>query len=122
MKSNYSNHKLIRLHETRRHRRGTVIVLAACMMVVVIGIAAFTVDFALVNVTKGQVQSAADSSAHAAMQELVRGLGHGATRTSSYAASEAEDAATEIVARFRTGDLESTPLLAERDIRFGCLS
>lgn len=122
MKSNYSNHKVTHRQDIHHNRRGTVIVLAACMMVVVIGIAAFTVDFALVNVTKGQVQNAADSSAHAAMQELISGLGPGATRTPGYAASEAEDAAAEMTARFRSGDRESTQLSAERDVRFGCRS
>lgn len=122
MKSIYSARAAITGYDRRCNRRGTVIVLAACMMVVVIGIAAFTVDFALVNVTKGQVQNAADSAAHAAMQELISGLGPGATRTSDFAASEAEDTATEMTARFRSGDLNSTQLSAERDVRFGCRS
>jgi Flp pilus assembly protein TadG len=122
MKSIYAARPAIHRYDTRCNRRGTVIVLSAVMMVVVIGIAAFTVDFALVNVTKGQVQNAADSAAHAAMQELISGLGPGATRTSNYAASEAEDAATEMTARFRSGDIKSTQLSAERDVRFGCRS
>lgn len=122
MKSILSARTAIKGFDRRCDRRGTVIVLAACMMVVVIGIAAFTVDFALVNITKGQVQNAADSAAHAAMQDLVSSLGPGATITSTHAASEAESTATKMTARFRSGDLESTQLSAKRDVRFGCRS
>ena len=63
-------------------RRGTVIVLAVAMLTVVFGIAAFTVDFGMLNVTKGQIQNAADSAAHASMQELLNGIGPGAMVTS----------------------------------------
>jgi Flp pilus assembly protein TadG len=104
------------------NRQGTVIVLAACMMVVVIGIAGFTVDFALVNVTKGQVQNAADSAAHAAMQELLKSLGPGGTVTPSAAASLAKTTAADMTRRFRSGDVSSTQLQPERDMRFGCRS
>ena len=100
-------------------RRGTVIVLAAAMMLVVIGIAAFTVDFGLLNVTKGQMQNSADSAAHAAMQELVQGIGPGAAITALVASSNAGTKAETMVHRFRTGDVNSTQLTASRDVRFG---
>lgn len=100
-------------------RRGTVIVLAVAMLVVVFGIAAFTVDLGMVNVTKGQVQNAADSAAHAAMQELVKGLGPGAFLTAEAAATNAGTTAQEMVQRFRSGDVASTQLLVDRDVRFG---
>ncbi len=48
---------------SRPDRRGAVLVLAAAMLLVVFGIAAFTVDFGILNVTKGQIQNAADSAA-----------------------------------------------------------
>ncbi len=104
------------------NRQGTVIVLAACMMVVVIGIAAFTVDFALVNVTKGQVQNAADSVAHAAMQDLLNSLGPGGTITPAAAASLAQTTAAGMTRRFRSGEVSVTQLRPERDMRFGCRS
>jgi len=100
-------------------RRGTVIILAVAMMLVMLGVAAFTVDFGLLNVTKGQIQNAADSAAHAAMQELVQGIGPGAAVTSKTAAENAGETARLMVQRFRTGDVQSTQLEVARDIRFG---
>ena len=100
-------------------RRGIVIVLAVAMLLVVFGIAAFTVDFGLLNVTKGQVQNAADSAAHAAMQELVQGIGPGATVTPQTAASNAGLKAQTMVLKFRSGDVASTQLSVSRDVRFG---
>ncbi|MBC7964498.1 MAG: hypothetical protein H7Z17_01130 [Fuerstia sp.] len=106
-------------HEHRSDRRGTVIVLAVAMLIVVFGIAAFTVDFGFLNVTKGQIQNAADSAAHAAMQELVQGIGPGATVTPQVAAANAGGKAQSMVASFRSGDVASTQLSVERDVRFG---
>jgi Flp pilus assembly protein TadG len=105
--------------ERKSDRHGTVIVLAVAMLIVVFGIAAFTIDFGMINVTKGQVQNAADSAAHAAMQELVNGIGPGATVTSQVAAANAGEKAKSMVATFRSGDVASTQLSVERDVRFG---
>ncbi len=105
--------------ECESDRRGTVIVLAVAMLVVVFGIAAFTVDFGFLNVTKGQIQNAADSGAHAAMQELVNGIGPGATVTSQVAAANAGEKAKSMVATFRSGEVASTQLSKDRDVRFG---
>jgi Flp pilus assembly protein TadG len=105
--------------ECNSDRRGTVIVLAVAMMIVVFGIAAFTVDFGMINVTKGQLQNAADSGAHAAMQELVKGIGPGATVTSQVASANAGEIAKNIVQTFRSGDVASTQLSVTRDVRFG---
>ncbi len=66
----------------QRGRRGTILILTVAMLLITLGIAAFTVDFGVLNVTKGQIQNAADSAAHAASQELVKALGPGATLTS----------------------------------------
>ena len=105
--------------ECESDRRGTVIVLAVAMMIVVFGIAAFTVDFGMINVTKGQIQNAADSGAHAAMQELLKGIGPGATVTSQVASANAGGKAQSMVATFRSGDVASTQLSVERDVQFG---
>ena len=106
-------------YEFKSDRRGTVIVLAVAMLIVAFGIAAFTVDFGMINVTKGQVQNAADSAAHAAMQELLKGIGPGATVTSQVAAANAGGKAQSMVQTFRSGDVTSTQLSVERDVRFG---
>jgi len=104
---------------TLLNRRGTVLVLAVAMMLVVFGIAAFTVDIGMLNVTKGQIQNAADSAAHAAMQDLIQSIGPGATMTSQTAAENAGQTARDMVHGFRSGDLNSTVLVAQRDMRFG---
>ena len=109
----------LKRNEFKSDRRGTVVVLAAAMLTIVFGIAAFTVDLGLLNVTKGQVQNAADSAAHAAMQELINGIGPGATVTSQVASEKAGQTATNIVHRFRSGDVAATDLSVERDMRFG---
>jgi len=119
MKSMKPNASAQRRHECRSDRRGTVIVLAAAMLIVVFGIAAFTVDFGMINVTKGQVQNAADSGAHAAMQELLKGIGPGATVTSQVAAANSGGKAQSMVQTFRSGDVTSTQLSVQRDVRFG---
>ena len=106
-------------NESESDRRGTVVVLAAAMLTIVFGIAAFTVDLGLLNVTKGQVQNAADSAAHAAMQELINGIGPGATVTSQVASKNAGQTAMNMVHRFRSGDVDATNLSVERDMRFG---
>ena len=100
-------------------RRGTVVVLAIAMLLIVFGIAAFTVDFGFINVTKGQIQNAADSAAHAAMQELVRGIGPGATVSADTARENAGQTAKTMVQQFQSGDVSSTKLSIERDLRFG---
>ncbi len=97
---------------SRPDRRGAVLVLAAAMLLVVFGIAAFTVDFGILNVTKGQIQNAADSAALAATQDLINGLGPGATVTTQVAAANAGQTARDMVHEFRSGDVnlnESTP-------------
>ena len=93
--------------------------MAAVIMSVVLAFAAFTVDFGMITVTKGQVQNAADSAAHAAAQELVRSFGPAATVTPAAAESAASNAAIDMVARFRTGDKVSTQADGTRDVRFG---
>jgi Flp pilus assembly protein TadG len=112
-------HRLFQSASVRRNRRGTVIILSSVILVIVLGIAAFTVDIGLINVTKGQAQNAADSAAHAAMQKLVEAFGPGALVSSQTASTNAGTTATAMVARFRTGDRNSTTLVASRDMRFG---
>lgn len=103
----------------KQQRRGTVIVLSAVILLIVLGIAAFTVDFGVMNITKGQTQNAADSGAHGGMMKLLDGFGPGATVSSETAANNASKQATTLVAKFRTDDVAATQLLASRDVRYG---
>ena len=119
MKTIFTKRSRLPREQGQSDRRGTAIILAVVMLLVVLGIAAFTVDYGLLNVTKGQMQNAADSAAHAAMQELVQGVGPGATISSPVASANAGSKAESMVQRFRTGDVNNTALAADRDVRFG---
>lgn len=101
------------------HRRGVIMVLAGVMLVIVIGFAAFTVDFGMVTLTKGQMQNAADSAAHAAALEISRGFGPGGELTQQQAEAIARASAVEMVSHFRTGDVESSVADTVRDVRVG---
>ncbi len=94
------------------NRKGAILVIAAVLISVVLAFAAFTVDFGMITVTKGQVQNAAT-------QELLRAFGPDASLSAAEAEQAARDRAVEMVARFRSGDQVSTDALAERDVRFG---
>ncbi len=104
---------------TTASRQGAVMIFAVVMMVVVIGFAAFTVDFGMVTLTKAQMQSAADSAAHAAVLEISRSYGPGGELTESEAEALARDRAVEMVGRFRTGNVAATAADQLRDVRVG---
>ncbi|MEO2015770.1 MAG: pilus assembly protein TadG-related protein [Fuerstiella sp.] len=108
-----------RLRPDDEARRGAIMILAAAMLIVVIGFAAFTVDFGMVTLTKGQMQSAADAAAHAATLEISRAFGPGGELTAQAAEDIARDRAVEMVARFRTGDVTSSQADTVRDVRVG---
>lgn len=58
------------LHHSRAKRRGAILLLAALLMVLMIGMIAFGVDMGIVVMTRTQLQSAADSSAMAAAASM----------------------------------------------------
>ena len=101
------------------HRKGAVIVLAAAMLIVVFGFAAFTVDFGMIALTKGQIQNAADSAAHAAVLEVSRSFGPGGELTQDQAEDAARARAVEMVGLFRSGDQPITAADETRDVRLG---
>lgn len=100
-------------------RRGGIYVFASLFMVGVIGFAAFTVDVGMATLTKGQMQNAADSAAHAAALELSRSFGPGGEITVEQAEEIARERAVEMIGRFRTGNLASTDADMIRDVRVG---
>jgi len=102
-----------------RNRSGTIVVLAAIGIVTAIGFCAFVVDIGMLTVTKAQMQSAADSAAHAAAMEIARAFGPGAELSSEMAEVVARDRAVEMVSLFRTGDVVSTVADPSRDVRLG---
>ena len=106
-------------HPVDQNRKGVIIVFAGVMLVIVIGFAAFTVDFGMVALTKGQMQNAADSAAHAAVLEVSRAFGPGGELTQQQAETIARTSAVDMISRFRTGDVVSTNADIVRDVRVG---
>lgn len=94
-------------------------VLAVAMLTIVLAMAAFTVDFGMVVLTRKQMQVAADSAAHAATLEIARSFGPGGELTVSEAEDVARQRAVEMIGRFRTGDVASTAADEVRDVRVG---
>jgi len=101
------------------HRQGAIAPLAGATLIVVFGFAAFTVDFGMITLTKAQIQSAADSAAHAAVLEVSRSFGPGGEVSTSTAESIARARAVEIISTFRSGDVASTTADEIRDVRLG---
>lgn len=58
-------------HCERPPKRGAILPLAACMLVVIFAFVAFTVDVGYVCLTKAEAQNCADASARAAARELL---------------------------------------------------
>jgi len=119
MKAFHNPQQPSRQRHANDHRRGTVVVLAILSLTIVFVFAAFTVDFGMIAVTKGQMQNATDSASHAAMLDLMPSLGTGATYSQSAAETDARNRAVEMVGRFRTGELASTVADGNRDVRLG---
>lgn len=111
--------KLQRIHNHDDGRRGAIVVFSLAMLVVCIGFVAFAVDFGMVTLTKGQMQNASDSAAHAAVLEISRSFGPGYELSHSEAESIARQRAVQMVAEFRTGDVVSSQADAVRDVRVG---
>lgn len=103
----------------RKRRRGSVLVLAAVVLVVIFAMTAFAVDLGYLSMTKTQLQSGADSAALAAAMELTPGLGIAPTLNSTQVMSVSNSAATALAGLHRNGDRSSTYVDPSRDIRYG---
>jgi hypothetical protein len=99
-------------------RRGGVLVLAAGVLVLVLGFAAFSIDLGFLCLTKAGLQGAADAASRAASQELIKGFGLGSLPQSQVEAMS-RLAAVEVAALNENGDVDSTFVHQTRDIRFG---
>ena len=110
---------LIAFHSNRQrrvirpNRRGAIVVLAAVMLVFLLGFVAFTVDVGYIQLTKTQLQAAADASALAAAQEL------SGTDTPEVVRTNARASAQAIAGLHRNGNLSSVTLNTSTDVIFG---
>ena len=101
-------------------RRGSIIVLSACLIVAIFAFTAFTVDFGLIVLVKQELQTAADASALAAAQELLDMQGHASgTPTEQQALNVARTAAVDVAAANPNAYRTSTFLDPLTDVEFG---
>ena len=96
-------------------RRGTILVLRAVLMVVLMGFVAMTVDVGFIELTRTQLQSAADASALSGAMELSGIDDPALVRTN------ARDAVVQTAAMHRAGDKASVAIDPVADITFGKL-
>jgi Flp pilus assembly protein TadG/uncharacterized protein YegL len=70
----------------RRHkqRRGVIVILAAVLLVVMVGMIAFAVDLGVVTVSRTELQSAADAASLAGAARLPEGVALASSTASSY--------------------------------------
>ena len=97
-------------------RRGVILVLTAIVLVVLLGFVALTIDVGLIQLTKTQLQSAADASALAAATELSGTLDAATVR------ANARTAAVQVAALYKNGDRSSVVLDPINDVTFGKIS
>ena len=106
----------IRLARFIQERRGAIIVLTAVLMIVMLGFVALTVDVGYIQLTKTQLQSAADGSALAGAMELSGTADPATVRANARAAIQ------QTAALYRNGNQTSVSIDPINDITFGKLS
>ncbi len=96
-------------------RRGTILVLTAVLMIVLLGFVALTVDSGFVQLTRTQLQSAADAAALSGAMEL------SGTDDPAVVRANATREIVNTAAMYRAGDLASVTIDPTKDITFGKL-
>lgn len=103
-------------HRRTVERHGTILVLTAVLMVVLLGFVAMTVDIGFIELTRTQLQSAADASALSGAMEL-SGIDDPAL-----VRANARNAVVQTAAMHRAGDQTSVAIDPVADITFGKLT
>ena len=107
-----------RLSDTNSDRRGSILVLAAVLLMVIFAFVAFTVDIGYISLNKAQLQAAADAAAMGSALKLSTGLSPNGINADEIALI-GRQAASEVAAANRTSDLESLYCDTQSDVRFG---
>lgn len=116
----FRNQPLARSSRSQRHPRwGGIAVLAAVVMVAIVGFVALGVDVGYMTQTKAQMQAAADGAALAAALEMPNGWGAGKTSTADAVRAAANSAAVAVGTTYRLGEQAAAYLDTTRDIRYG---
>jgi len=100
-------------------RRGSVLVLAAALLIVIFGLLAFALDIGFISLTKTQMQTASDASSLAACNELSKGLGLQPSATNTQVVAIAGASAVAVANANPNGGLSQTYVDTTRDLRFG---
>ncbi len=116
------NNQRTRTPRRPNNRRGAILVLAAVVMVIVFGFAAFSVDLGYLGLAKTQLRAGVDATALGTALELSQGLGKGPTMTSSQVVSTANSAAVNVAQHQPNAGQASSYLNTSRDVRYGSLT
>lgn len=100
-------------------RRGGIFALCTVVIVVVLGFTAFTIDIGFITLTKAQLQNTSDAAALAALIELAEGHGVGSNLTTEQIEAAARQAAVDVAASNRAGELHAVYADSVRDVRLG---
>ena len=100
-------------------RRGAIFVLAAFLLVVVFGFAAFAIDLGYITASRAELQMASDAAALAATIEMGEGYGAGSNMTDAQIETAAKQAAVAVGGANRAGGRNSVYVDSTRDVRLG---
>ena len=103
-------------------RRGSIAVLAAAVMVLIMAFAALSLDVGYIALTKSQLQIAADSAALAAAAEFPAGLVSTSSSSATAVAAAAQGSAEMLAASNRAAERAEVYLNPTRDVTLGRLT
>jgi hypothetical protein len=104
----------------RRQRRGSIAVFALVVLIIFFAMLAFSLDIGYIQVTRTELQRAADSAATAAAWELINEDVASGSANPSVATENARDAAEQYAAYNQV--LGDEPALSESDVQIGYLA
>ena len=102
----------------KRQRSGAVAIVAAILLVMLLGFVALAIDLGYIVLTKTSMQACTDAACLSGGTELIDGMGVDAASPDSVTES-ARAIAKDYAARHRNGDVESSYIDSDRDVRFG---
>lgn len=100
-------------------RNGSVLLLTAFLMIVILALVAFSVDVGFICLTKSQLRNAADSAVLSSAHKLADSFDVKTEEAMNGLLHDAKTAAAEVAALHPNGGLSSTQMNVNRDIRFG---
>jgi len=112
--------QLLQQHE-KASRKGSIVVLAAGVLILAFAFTSFTVDLGFIALTRAELQNAADSAALGSAQELSQGIGVGPVTSPNDTATAVRHVAEALAAMNPAGELDGVYIDPVQDIRLGRL-